>query len=165
MRDVPAGKNYALGGQVGYSRRLTKTKTTESVAEIGYDYSAEKDLGEPVDPPLISIHSLRAFIGYKGEMQPGTTLEASLEALTNLNRESLPTHEDGGAFNDTRVNGRVAISAKIGKGLAVQTSIEVHFDNRPGLLHVSDVMFAPGFTPAAATLDTIMKFNLIYAFF
>ena len=165
MRDVPAGKKYAVGGQVGYSRRLTKTKTSETVAELGYDYSAEKDLGTPDDPPIISIHSIRAFIGYKGEMQPGTTLETSLEALSNLNHESLPTGEDGGAFNDTRVNGRIAISAKIGKGLAVQTSVEAHFDNRPGLLQVKGVMFAPGFTPAAEKLDTIMKFNLIYAFF
>ncbi len=164
MRDVPAGKDYAAGGQVGYSRRLTKTATSETVAELGYDYSAQQDIVNPVNPPLISIHSIRAFIGYKAEMTPGTTLETSLEGLTNLNRETLPTHQDGGAFNDTRVNGRVAVSAKVSKSLAIQTSIESHFDNRPALLQVKGFMFAPGYTPAADKLDTIMKFNLIYSF-
>jgi hypothetical protein len=166
-RDVPAGKDYALGGQIGYSRRLTKTKTSETVAEVGYDYTGEKDIAPPpmMDPALLSIHSLRAFVGYKGEMVPGTNLAISLEGLTNLNHETLATGEDGGAFNDTRVNGRAAISTKIGKGLAIETSIESHFDNRPAPLQVKGVMFAPGFVPAAEKLDTIMKFQLIYAFF
>jgi hypothetical protein len=167
LRDVPAGKEYALGGQVGYSRRLEKDKTSETVAEAGIDYSGEQDIGNPPmhDPPILQIISFRAFIGYKGEMVPGTTLAASLEALTNLNHETLVTMQSGNTFDDTRLNGRIAISTKIGKGLAVETSIESHFDNRPAPLQVKGVMLAPGFVPPAEKLDTIMKFNLIYAFF
>jgi hypothetical protein len=161
LRDTPAGKDAVYGGQLGYSRRLDKTKTSESVAEVGYDYSRE----QPVTGNGISIHSARAFLGYKGKMTEGTDLEATGEILTNLNRETLPTGKDGGPFKDTRVNIKVAISAKIGKNLAAQTSLEVRYDNRPAPLVIKGVMFASGFVPEADSLDTLMKFQLIYTFF
>ena len=95
-------------------------------------------------------------------MTEGTVLDTSLEALTNFNRETLPTGKDGGPFMDTRVNLKLAISAKIGENLAIQTSFEAHFDNRPGPLPIKDL--APGFVPEAAEVETIMKASLIYTF-
>jgi hypothetical protein len=157
-RDVPAGKLSVIGGQVGYSRRLYKTDTAETVAEIGYDFSREHD----VTGPAIAIHSARGFVGHKGTLTEGTELAASMELLTNLNHETLPTHKDGSAFMDTRVNAKIAISAKIGRNLAVQTAIEVHYDNRPSPLAIK--MLAPGFVPEAEPLDTLMKASLIYTF-
>src|SRR5207302_1903786 len=118
------------------------------VAEIGYDYSREK----PVTGDGISIHSVRVFLGNKTALTEGTTLEASGELLSNLNRETLPTGQDGGAFEDTRFNGRVAISAKISKNLAAQTSIDVHYDHRPSPLVVKNFMLAKGFVPPAQSL-------------
>ena len=157
-RDTPAGKLSAFGGQVGYSRRLYKTKTDEAVAELGYDYSRETlTAGSP-----ISIHSGRAFIGHKAVMTEGADLDTAIEVLTNFNRETLPTGKDGGAFEDTRVNFRVGVSAKIGGNLAVQTSLEAHFDNRPGPLAVKNL--AMGFVPEASDIETIMKASLIYTF-
>ena len=158
-RDLPAGKQSVYGGQVGYSRSLYKSKTAETVAEIGYDYSREDLVGEG-DP--ISIHSIRGFLGHKAAMTPGADLDASIEALTNLNHETLPTGKDGSAFNDTRVNMKIALSAKIGFNLAAQTSFEAHYDNRPGPLAVKSL--AVGFVPEASSLDTIMKVSLIYTF-
>jgi hypothetical protein len=158
-RDKPAGKEKVLGAQVGYSRQLYKTKTAEAVAEIGYDFSRE-DL---TAGDSLSIHSLRAFAGYKADMTEGTTLTASLEVLTNLNEETLPTGKDGGIGKDTRVNTQVGISSKIGKSLAVQTSIEAHYDHRPGPLPIANL--AMGFVPEASNLDTVMKASLIYTFF
>jgi hypothetical protein len=157
-RDVPAGKDSVLGGQVGYSRRLYKSKVSETVAEIGYDFSRE-DLttGDPV-----SIHSGRVFLGHKAAMTEGALLDASVEGLTNFNRETLPTGKDGAAFRDTRVNLKIAIQAKIGENLAFQTSIEAHFDNRPGPLAIKPL--AMGFVPEASSVDTIMKASLIYTF-
>jgi hypothetical protein len=158
-RDLPAGKESVLGGQLGYSRLLKKTEKAETVAEIGYDFSRE-DLvtGDP-----LAIHSARGFVGHKAEMTEGTTLEASVEALTNLIGLTLPTGRDGGPGRDTRVNARVAISAKIGKSLAVQTSIEARYDNRPAPLAIPNL--EEGYVPEAASLDTIMKASLIYSFF
>jgi hypothetical protein len=165
-RDLPAGKESVFGGQIGYSRLLYQKKDgdktkAEAVAEIGYDFSRENlTAGSPV-----SIHSARGFVGYKAEMTEGTNLETSVEALTNVLRVTLPTGADGGPGKDTRVNFKVAISSKIGKSLAIQTSIEAKIDARPAPLVIPNAMLAPGFVPEAATTDTIMKASLIYNFF
>ncbi len=157
-RDVPAGKLAVYGGQVGYSRQLFKSALSLTVAEIGYDFSHEHlATGSPV-----SIHSARGFIGHHATMTEGTVLDASAEVLTNLNHLTLPTHQDGSALEDTRINIRLAISAKIGRNLAVQTAFEAHYDHRPGPLAIKPL--AMGFVPAAEPLDTIMKAQLIYTF-
>jgi hypothetical protein len=163
-RDLPAGKESVIGGQLGYSRRLYKSDTAETVAEIGYDFSREN----PIVGPTISIHSGRAFMGHKAVMSAGAQLDASIEILTNLNREDLTTTDDqgnkvdGGPLKDTRVNSKVAISAKIGVNLAFQTSLELKYDNRPGPLPVKDL--AMGFQPEASAIDTVMKVSFIYTF-
>ncbi len=161
-RDLPAGRDATYGGQVGYSRQLYKSKTSTTTGEIGYDYTRE-DL---TVGPGVSVHSVRAFIGHKAQLLAGATLDASLEALTNLNHETLPTGQDGSAFMDTRVNVRIAISAKVSSTIAFTTSLESHFDNRPGplTLPAGSAPFAPGFVPPAAEVETIMKVSLIYTF-
>jgi len=157
-RDLPAGKESVFGAQIGYSRRLYKTKEIEAVGEIGYDFSRENLIvGSP-----IAIHSVRAFLGYKQALAEATALDASVELLTNLNKETLPTGKDGSAFNDTRVNAKASITAKVGKSLSVQTAIELRYDNRPGPLAIKNL--AMGFVPEAEALDTIIKASLIYAF-
>ncbi len=157
-RDVPAGKLGSFGGQVGYSRQVYKTKTAETTVEVGYDYSREILVSKN-----LSIHSVRGFIGHKDELTPGATLVASIEGLTNLNSEELPTGKDGSIGQDTRINTVLAISAKIGKTLSVQTSIEAHYDHRPAPLKIDGL--AMGFVPEASRLDTIMKASLIYTLF
>ncbi len=158
-RDTPAGKELVFGGQAGYSRSLYKSKTAQTLAELGYDYSRE-DLVAPGDP--LSIHSLRAFVGHKAAMTEGTDLDASAELLSNLNTLDLPTGKDGGPFQDTRLNIKVAVSAKIGLNLAFQTSIEAKYDHRPSPLAIKNL--AMGFAPESSTLDTIMKASFIYTF-
>lgn len=159
-RDLPAGKESVLGAQLGYSRRLYKSEKTEAVGEFGYDFSHE-DLvaGDAVD-----IHSARVFAGLKSEMTEGATFETSGEVLTNLNHEDLPTRTNGADFGeDTRINFKAAVSAKLGKRAAVQTSIEAHFDNRPAPANIKGL--AMGFVPEASKLDTLMKASFIYTFF
>jgi hypothetical protein len=158
-RDIPAGKELVFGGQIGYSRSLYKSEKALTVGEFGYDYSRE-DLVAPGDP--LSIHSLRAFIGHKAAMTEGADLDASIELLTNMNTLDLPTGKDGGPLQDTRVNTKVAISAKIGKNLAFQTSLEAKYDHRPSPLGVKNL--AEGFAPESSSLDTIMKASFIYTF-
>jgi hypothetical protein len=164
-RDTPAGKEIVVGGQAGYSRSLHKTEHSLTLGEFGYDYSHE-DLVAP--GPSVSIHSARAFIGHHATMTEGTDLDASFELLTNLNKETLSTQDengnptDGSAFQDTRVNAKISISAKIGTNLAFQSALEVKYDRRPGPLPVKNL--AMGFSPAADTLDTIMKASFIYTF-
>ena len=157
-RDLPAGNTAVLGAQAGYSRQLYKTKTTEAVAELGYDYSHESH----VDDSRLSIHSARGFVGIKSTVSDGVATEASLEALTNLNHETLVTGADGSAFMDTRLHGHVAVTAKLGKALAIQTAFDVRYDNRPNALDVKPL--APGFVPEAEKLDTLLKASFIYTF-
>jgi hypothetical protein len=158
-RDTPAGKEFVFGGQAGYSRSLYKSKTAQTLAEIGYDYSHE----DPVAPgDGLSIHSVRGFIGHKAAMTEGTDLDATIELLTNMNTLDLPTGKDGGPLEDTRVNFKLAISAKIGINLAFQSSIEAHYDHRPGVLAIKNL--AMGFAPEASSFDTIMKMTFIYTF-
>ena len=166
-RDLPAGKKAVFGGQLGYSRRLFKSKMTEAVGEFGYDFSRQ----ELVTGGGNSIHSARAFIGVKSTMTEGADMDASLEVLTNLNRETLKTTDDngsvidGGPFKDTRVNAHLGVAAKIGKNLAVSSTIDLHYDNRPAPLTIKGGMLAMGFVPQASKMDTIMKASLIYTFF
>jgi hypothetical protein len=158
-RDLPAGKEFVFGGQVGYSRSLYKSKTALTLGEFGYDFSREQLVASD---SALSIHSLRAFIGHKATMTEGADLDASIELLTNLNSLDLPTMKDGSAFQDTRVNAKVAISARIGKNLAFQTSMEAHYDHRPGPLSIKPL--AMGFVPEASKLDTMFKGSFIYTF-
>lgn len=158
-RDVPAGKDAVVGGQAGYSRRLHKSETAEAVGEFGYDFSYEQLSAGSTN----EIHSARAFVGYKGTMTEGATLESSLEALTNLNPYDLPTARNAGFAEDLRVNLRLAVSAKVGKSLSFTTSFEAKYDNRPAPLAIKNL--AMGFVPEAARLDTIMKASLIYTIF
>jgi hypothetical protein len=158
-RDTPAGKELVFGGQVGYSRSLYKSKTAQTLAELGYDFSRE----DPVAPgDALSIHSLRGFIGHKAALTAGTDLDATAELLTNMNTLDLPTGKDGGPFQDTRVNFKLAVSAKIGINLAFQSSIEAHYDHRPGVLAIKNLTM--GFAPEASNFDTIMKMTFIYTF-
>jgi hypothetical protein len=157
-RDVPAGKELVVGGQLGYSRSLYKSKAALTLGEVGYDFARE-DLVAAGD--AVSIHSVRAFVGHKATMTEGADVDASLELLTNLNGLTLPTGPCG-AFTDTRLNAKIAVSAKIGMNLAVQTSIEAKYDHCPGPLGIKNL--AMGFVPEASSLDTIMKASLIYTF-
>lgn len=162
-RDLPAGKENVIGGQVGYSRQLFKSDVSEALAEIGYDYSREN----LVTGPAVSIHSARGFVGYKANLASGTTLDSAVEMLTNLNKEDLVTR-DAKLGQDTRLNLRAAVSAKIGKNLAIQTSFEGKYDNRPApLVFGGKPVTLIGETGAleASSFDTIFKVSLIYAFF
>jgi putative salt-induced outer membrane protein len=160
-RDLPAGKEAVVGGQVGYSRLLYKSKTAEAVAEVGIDYSREN----LVTGPVVQILSARGFLGYKAELTEGTTFDTSVDVLTNLNKETLPTTENPEAKfgEDTRVALKLAVSSKIGKNLAVQSSIEAKYDHAPGPLTIKSL--AMDYVPEASRLDTIMKASLIYTIF
>jgi putative salt-induced outer membrane protein YdiY len=159
--DRPAGKDLVGGGQAGYSRRLFKDEHHEVVAELGYDFSYE-DLA--VGDPL-SIHSARAFAGYKGTIDDKTAVEGSLEVLTNLNTlATLP--EESSALEDTRLNAGAAVTTKITDDISLSVSVAARYDTRPAPLPpFGGLPFAVGFTPVADELDTITKATLIISLF
>ena len=62
------------GGQGGYSRGLYKTDVHEVLAEIGYDLSYLR----LSDNTSTTIHSVRAFLGYKAKFSKTATIDASV---------------------------------------------------------------------------------------
>jgi hypothetical protein len=159
--DVPAGKDLAGGGQLGYSRQLHRTEHHEVVAELGYDVSYEDPVG---DADANTIHSMRGFLGFKGKLGAGNSFETSAEVLVNLNSLESPLGEIK-AGDDTRVNGRAAWISKASKDLSLSFSVDFKLDAAPAPLVIPGATFDPGFMISAATLDTLFKASLIYSFF
>jgi len=167
--DQPAGKDFAGGGQAGYSRLLYKSEFQEAKAEVGYDFTYE-DLSA-VDNPT-SIHSLRAFVGYKGalttekgddgKLKALTGVDVSVEGLFNVNPLDVPTGH-AGPFEDTRINGNAAITTKLLDDIALNVSFTAKFDNVPAPLALP-IPYAPGFLVEAEKLDTLTKATLVVTF-
>jgi hypothetical protein len=156
--DQPAGKELVLGGQLGYSRQIYKSAAHELVGEGGMDFSREDLIsGDP-----LSIFSARFFVGYKGTLATGTNVDASVEALLNLNTLDTPTGK-ATAAEDTRINAKFGVTSKLSTSLSINTGIELKFDNKPAPLKIDKL--AAGYVPESSKLDTIMKASLIYSFF
>ncbi len=158
--DHPAGKAFQGGGQIGYSRSLYKTETAEATAEVGYDLSYLKVLNDG----STTIHSARAFVGYKGKAAHDSVVEASLEALFNLNSIAIATRT-AGAFDDTRLNALVSLTTNLTKKISFQASFALRFDDFPApIAKIGNLTFAPGNELIADKVDTITKATLILTF-
>lgn len=158
--DRPAGKDLIGGGQLGYSRLLFSCPDKYTVtSEIGYDFSYE-DLaaGDP-----LSIHSVRAFAGYKATPNDKVSIDASVELLGNLNTlQTLP--EESGAFEDLRINGGAGVTAKLTSKVSLSFSFAAKFDNRPApRAAIGGLSFDDN--AVNEKLDTITKASLIIALF
>ena len=138
--DKIAGKTFFGGGQVGYSRQLLKTEMHLAVAELGYDLSYERyvqQAGKVLDP--VTIHSARLFLGEALKLSPATGINASVEALFNLNKEGaaidVSTSTTGvGAFKDTRVIGKVGFTTTLVKQLSIGFGFTLKYDQNPATL-------------------------------
>jgi hypothetical protein len=157
--NVPAGIDVAGGAQVGYSRQTIKTDMHLLVAEIGYDYTYQKN----VTGHDLSIHSGRLFSGYTLTLTKDIGLSAGIEVLCNLN--SLPGYQPGttvSPFGDTRVNGSTALTARVYKNIAFQVSFLAKYTTDPAPLPpFSAAPFAPGFVIQAEALDTVTSLSLV----
>jgi hypothetical protein len=157
--DEPAGKEFVGGGQVGYSRQLVKRVAHALVGEGGYDLSYE-DLA--VGDPL-TIHSLRAFVGYEGAVRADTGVAASIEMLANLNSLDSATGPVG-SFEDRRTTFKASVTTKVFDDVSFRFSFEAKHDNAPAPLKPPSLSFEPGFIPLADALDTKTEAALIVSF-
>jgi hypothetical protein len=159
--DAVAGKDLYGGGQVGYSRQLYKSASAEYVGEVGYDYTAEKD----INIPAVQIHSGRLFLGYSGTIGTGTTAYLSVEALFNLNPETAPNASDHsnrvGPFLDTRVVGKVGALSTFYKNCSIAIGFTLKYDNNPAPRPPLSLPYAQGYQPFADKLDTIIEAALV----
>ncbi len=160
--DEPAGKDFFGGGQAGYSRQIYKDERHEALSELGYDFTYESYVNPAAK--ALSIHSLRAFLGYNVTLAAGTNLATSFEALMNLNEETTPTGK-ASAFEDTRLTGKVALTAQVWKNLNVRFGFTGKYDNVPAALPaIGAFKFEPGFVPLVEKLDTVTEIGLLVNF-
>jgi large conductance mechanosensitive channel len=176
--DRIAGKAFAGGGQIGYSRQLVKTDMHLFVSEIGYDYSYESYVQQPnrtLDP--VSIHSARLFLGETLKLTPTSGATASIEALLNLNKETKALDASSGtpatvgvsAFHDTRIVAKVGVTTTLFARLSVGLGFTLRYDQNPPPRPVppgspAGAMYAPTFQPFSDRADTLTEATLIYTF-
>jgi hypothetical protein len=158
--DKPAGVNFAGGGQVGYSRSLYADRCRQLLGELGYDLTYIKLAAGTSS----TIHSGRAFAGYKQKLAEKASVEASAEALFNLNSVTFGMRT-ANAFGDTRVIGHVGVTAGLSAKVSLNASFDVRYTNFPAPVpKIGNLPFAPGFEPLAEETDTITKVSLIVSF-
>lgn len=173
--DRIAGKEFIGGGQLGYSRQLLHTDIHTLVAEVGYDYSYESYVQQPMKTlDAISIHSARLFVGETLKMTPESGATVSIESYFNLNKETKALDASNGGvgvapFHDTRIIGKVGLTTTLRKRLSVGFGLTVRYDQNPAPLPIpsgspTGAMFAPNFTPFAEHTDLLSELNLVYTF-
>jgi len=175
--DRIAGKAFAGGGQVGYSRQLVKNDLHLLVSELGYDYSYEKYVEQPgrtLDP--VSIHSARLFVGETLKLTPASGITASVEALFNLNKETKALDASTGppatagvsAFHDTRVVGKLGVTTTLFGRLSVGLGFTLRYDQnpppRPLPPGTMGLRYSSTFQPFSDRADTLTEATLIYTF-
>jgi len=166
--DGPGGKDLATGGQAGYVRRLWKSERYELVVEVGYDFSYEDYSAAGADSA--AIHSARILVGETLKIADGVGLVASVEALTNLNSESVPNAwhpgEDVKTFRDVRVNGKAALTAKLLGNVSLSVGFTLRYDANPAPLPAipGAKPYATGFVPFADQIDTVTDAAIIVTF-
>ena len=158
--DRPAGKDFQGGFQAGYSRGLYKDKYSEVLGEVGYDLTHMRLTSGDTS----TIHSGRAFVGYKGQIKKETAVEASLEALINGNTITYGMREAKLA-EATRLIGIVGVTTALSTKISLTASFTAKYDNFPApLAKIGALPFAPGFEPTSEKLDTLTKISLIVKF-
>jgi len=173
--DKIAGKSFVGGGQAGYSRQLVKDDVHTIVSEIGYDLSHERYVQQPmrtIDP--VTIQSARLFIGETMKLSPASVASASVEALFNLNREGTALNVNTAmpgvaAFHDTRVAGKVGLTATLFARLSIAFNFTLRYDQNPAPRPIPPgiapgLAYAAGFVPFSDKIDTLAEALLIYTF-
>jgi large conductance mechanosensitive channel len=173
--DKIAGKAFVGGGQIGYSRQLLKDDVQTIVSELGYDFSHERYVQQPMrtlDP--VTIHSARLFVGETMKLSSSSVANASVEALLNLNREgsalNVHTAMPGvSAFHDTRIVGKVSLTTTVLARLSIAFGFTLRYDQNPAPRPIPSgtppgLVYAPGFQPFSDSIDTQAEATLIYAF-
>jgi hypothetical protein len=173
--DKIAGKSLVGGVQAGYSRQLVKSSLHLLVAELGYDFSHERYVQQPmrmVEP--VSIHSGRVYVAETLKVSNDTGATASVEALFNLNREGSALNASTGmlgvdAFKDTRVVGKVGLTTTFWKALSIGLGFTLKYDQNPAPRPIPSGSpagsgYAVGFQPFANKTDILGEATLIYTF-
>ena len=157
--DEPAGKRLFAGGQVGYRRALYRRGKREIAVELGYDFT-RRDFVTAVES--ITVHSARAFVGFRAEPDPLFGVTATVDALTNLDAEESQSRRIA-ALHDDRVNAIVSTTLKLSEYGSLGVQFSAHYEAAPAPRPtVGGLPYEPGFVPLADRLDTKTELVLIW---
>ncbi|HWE26733.1 MAG TPA: DUF481 domain-containing protein [Polyangia bacterium] len=141
--DRPAGFIYRLEPQVGYARLFFKSAHQLVRGEVGYDYTYEHRVLQPMGADRnVDYHSGRLFGYYENKFTPWATFTEGVELLEAFN------HTD--AF---RLNTITTLSSTIYKNIALKVNFTLHFNNDPALrpVNIDPTTMMPFVLPADQT--------------
>ncbi|HEX6834938.1 MAG TPA: DUF481 domain-containing protein [Polyangia bacterium] len=121
--DEPAGFIYRLEPQVGYARLFFKSSHQLLRGEIGYDYTFEHRVPQPMGAAQdVDYHSGRLFLYYENKFTPWASFTEGLEMLEAFNHPE-----------SFRLNSVTTLSSTIYKNVALKVNYTLHFNNDPAL--------------------------------
>ncbi len=119
LSDIYAGYDMRSHGQVGYSRILVESESTDLKVELGMDVAHENYV-EGIDPNSAMIYSARAMASLTHQFNDSVSFTDTVEAYENVVDPA-----------DLRVLNEAAISAKLSDIFSVKLSNQLTFDNVP----------------------------------
>jgi putative salt-induced outer membrane protein YdiY len=142
-RDRFIGVDLRLQVDPGVSYYLVNEKRTQFWGELGYDFlydirrddSLTQADGTKLDKTA-SVHSARAFVGFKEKWNDDVALTAGLEFLQGLSNTNIQ-----------RLGGDFALTSKLAKRLALATAFSFRYDSQP--------------LPGKQNIDTTTSLNLV----
>jgi len=121
--DRPAGFIYRIEPQVGYARLFFRSAHQLFRGEIGYDYTFEHRVLQPMGAQRdFDYHSGRLFVYYENKFTPFASFTEGLEMLEAFNHLE--------AF---RLNSITTLSSTIYKNVALKLNFTLHYNNFPAL--------------------------------
>jgi putative salt-induced outer membrane protein YdiY len=121
--DKPAGYLYRIEPQAGYARLFWKSPRQIFRGEVGYDYTFEHRVVQPMGAPRdVQYHSARVFAYYENKFTPYASFSEGLEMLEAFNH-----------FAGFRLNSLTSLTSQLYKNLALKVNFTLHFNNDPAL--------------------------------
>ena len=129
--DKFAGYWYRLEPQVGYARLFFKSIHQTFRGEIGYDYTAQHNVGwnaaafpagTKLNPKFTQYHSGRLFLFYENKFTAFAAFSEGLEMLEAFNH-----------VQSFRLNSLTSLSSTIYKNVALKLNFKLAFNNDPPL--------------------------------
>lgn len=116
--DPFAGYTLRSHEQLGYSRILVDTDSTNLVAEIGADYAQEFYTDETLDPG--NIFAARVLVGFQHQFNESVSFSEKVEVYENVITPA-----------DVRVLNEAALTSKLSDKFSLKVSNQLIFDNVP----------------------------------
>jgi putative salt-induced outer membrane protein YdiY len=119
LHDRFAGFETRSHQQIGYSRLLVDSDTTELVAELGFDW-AQENYYEDQDPAYQNVFAARVMLGFSHTFNESVTFRDTFEVYPNVV-----------VFEDVRILNTASLTAKLSDKLGFKTAYNLRFDNQP----------------------------------